>query len=97
MTATVRRLNHAVLYVRDARRCAAFYEEAFGFEVLAEYGEGAAVFIARPRPTITTTSDSSPSGRKPRSPNPAGWACTTSHGRSTRFVTSPRCASDSYA
>ncbi len=45
MTATVRRLNHAVLYVRDARRAAAFYEEAFGFEVLADYGEGAAVFM----------------------------------------------------
>jgi catechol-2,3-dioxygenase len=41
----VRRLNHAVLYVRDARRSAAFYEEAFGFEVLVEYGDGAAVFL----------------------------------------------------
>jgi catechol-2,3-dioxygenase len=41
----IRRLNHAVLYVRDARRSAAFYEEAFGFEVLAEYGDGAAVFM----------------------------------------------------
>jgi catechol-2,3-dioxygenase len=45
MTATVRRLNHAVLYVRDARRAAEFYSEAFGFEVLADYGEGAAVFM----------------------------------------------------
>jgi catechol-2,3-dioxygenase len=45
MTANVRRLNHAVLYVRDARRAAAFYSEAFGFEVLADYGEGAAVFM----------------------------------------------------
>jgi catechol-2,3-dioxygenase len=45
MSATVRRLNHAVLYVRDARRAAAFYADAFGFEVLAEYGEGAAVFM----------------------------------------------------
>ena len=45
MTATVRGLNHAVLYVRDARRAAAFYSEAFGFEVLADYGEGAAVFM----------------------------------------------------
>ena len=42
---SVRRLNHAVLYVRDARRSAAFYQEAFGFEVLAEYGDGAAVFL----------------------------------------------------
>ncbi len=45
MSATVRRLNHAVLYVRDARTAAAFYTEAFGFEVLADYGEGAAVFM----------------------------------------------------
>jgi catechol-2,3-dioxygenase len=45
MTASIRRLNHAVLYVRDARRSAAFYTEAFGFEVLAEYNEGAAVFL----------------------------------------------------
>jgi catechol-2,3-dioxygenase len=45
MTATVRGLNHAVLYVRDARRSAAFYKEAFGFEVVAEAGNGAAVFL----------------------------------------------------
>ena len=41
----VRRLNHAVLYVRDARRSAAFYEEAFGFETVAAVGNGAAVFM----------------------------------------------------
>jgi catechol-2,3-dioxygenase len=45
MTATVRKLNHAVLYVREARVAAAFYAEAFGFEVLADYREGAAVFM----------------------------------------------------
>ena len=45
MTATVRGLNHAVLYVRDARRSAAFYAEAFGFEVIADAGNGAAVFM----------------------------------------------------
>jgi catechol-2,3-dioxygenase len=41
----VRKLNHAVLYMRDARRAAAFYEEALGFEVVDDYGEGAAVFM----------------------------------------------------
>jgi catechol-2,3-dioxygenase len=41
----VRRLNHAVLYVRDARRSAEFYRDALGFEVVAEYGDGAAVFM----------------------------------------------------
>jgi catechol-2,3-dioxygenase len=32
----VTRLNHAVLYVRDAQVAAAFYQEAFGFEVVQE-------------------------------------------------------------
>jgi catechol-2,3-dioxygenase len=32
----IRRLNHAVLYVRDAVTTAAFYREAFGFETVAE-------------------------------------------------------------
>ena len=45
MTASVRRLNHAVLYVRDARTSAAFYTDAFGFEAVAEFGDGAAVFM----------------------------------------------------
>jgi catechol-2,3-dioxygenase len=30
----VQRLNHAVLYVRDAERTAGFYQEVFGFEVV---------------------------------------------------------------
>ena len=32
----VKRLNHAVLYVRDAERSAEFYREAFGFEVVVQ-------------------------------------------------------------
>jgi catechol-2,3-dioxygenase len=44
MTA-VRRLNHAVLYVRDARTSSAFYQQAFEFEVVSEFGDGAAVFM----------------------------------------------------
>jgi len=44
MTA-VRRLNHAVLYVRDARTSSAFYQQAFEFEVVSEFGNGAAVFM----------------------------------------------------
>jgi catechol-2,3-dioxygenase len=44
MTA-VRRLNHAVLYVRDARRSATFYREAFDFQVVGDYGDGAAIFL----------------------------------------------------
>ncbi len=40
----VKRLNHAVLYVRDPERSAAFYHEAFGFEVV-ERMPGFAVFM----------------------------------------------------
>jgi catechol-2,3-dioxygenase len=40
----VKRLNHAVLYVRDADRSADFYREAFGFEVV-ERMPGFAVFL----------------------------------------------------
>lgn len=40
----IQRLNHAVLYVRDADRAAAFYREAFGFEVVAEI-PGTAAFL----------------------------------------------------
>jgi catechol-2,3-dioxygenase len=44
MTIPVQRLNHAVLYVRDAAAAAAFYREAFGFEVVSKY-PGFAVFL----------------------------------------------------
>jgi catechol-2,3-dioxygenase len=33
---TVRRLNHAVLYVRDVAASVAFYERALGFEVITQ-------------------------------------------------------------
>lgn len=38
---TIKRLNHAVLYVRDARRSAAFYTEVLGFTVRAAMGDQA--------------------------------------------------------
>ncbi len=41
----VRRLNHAVLYVRDVERSVAFYGQAFGFEVVARAGGGRAAFL----------------------------------------------------
>jgi catechol-2,3-dioxygenase len=40
----VRRLNHAVLYVRDVPRSVAFYTEAFDFEISHEI-PGRAVFL----------------------------------------------------
>ena len=38
---TIKRLNHAVLYVRDAPRSAAFYTEVLGFTVRAAMGDQA--------------------------------------------------------
>ncbi len=40
----IRRLNHAVLYVRDATQAARFYCDVLGFEVVADLG-GQAVFL----------------------------------------------------
>jgi catechol-2,3-dioxygenase len=44
----ISRLNHAVLYVRDARRSAAFYTEALGMEVRHAMGDGRAIFLGSP-------------------------------------------------
>jgi len=41
----VARLNHAVLYVRDAQRSAEFYGRVFGFEVVSSEFGGQAVFL----------------------------------------------------
>lgn len=38
MPVPVTRLNHAVLYVRDLDKAAAFYKEAFGFEEIGREG-----------------------------------------------------------
>ncbi|MFC1402394.1 MULTISPECIES: VOC family protein [Streptacidiphilus] len=43
----VRRLNHAVLYIRDVSRSVAFYTEVFGFEVAVEI-PGRAAFLRAP-------------------------------------------------
>jgi catechol-2,3-dioxygenase len=44
----IKRLNHAVLYVRDARRSAAFYTEVLGFVVHHSVGDGQAIFLRAP-------------------------------------------------
>ena len=41
----VARLNHAVLYVRDAQVAADFYGRVFGFEVVSSEFNGRAVFM----------------------------------------------------
>src|SRR5499425_2544591 len=42
----VRRLNHAVLYVRDLAEAVGFYTEALGFEVRSQMGDRAAFLRA---------------------------------------------------
>jgi catechol-2,3-dioxygenase len=44
----VARLNHAVLFVRDAERAAAFYTGVFGFEVVGKEFGGQAIFLRSP-------------------------------------------------
>ena len=41
----IRRLNHAVLYVADARRSAAFYREVLGFTIVQEEMGGRVAFL----------------------------------------------------
>ena len=44
----ISRMNHAVLYVRDARRQQSFYEEVLGFRTIIEHPDGAFVFMRGP-------------------------------------------------
>jgi catechol-2,3-dioxygenase len=48
MAIPVSRLNHAVLFVRDATRAADFYGRVFGFEVVGTEMGGQAVFMRSP-------------------------------------------------
>lgn len=41
----IKRLNHAVLWVRDAAASAVFYGEVLGFEIVGSLGGGKAVFL----------------------------------------------------
>ncbi len=48
----IHRLNHAVLYVRDVRRSAAFYRDVLGFQPVAGYaGLRGAAFLKAPDST----------------------------------------------
>lgn len=93
MTATVRRLNHAVLYVRDARKAAEFYRHAFGFVVAGEGGDGAAVFMRAAQTENDHDLGLFSIGTQASPPSRGASACITSRGRSTRSRSSPRCAS----
>lgn len=41
-------MNHAVLYVRDARRTRQFYEEVLGFSTIIDHPDGAFAFMRAP-------------------------------------------------
>jgi catechol-2,3-dioxygenase len=45
---SISRLNHAVLYVRDARIQEAFYRDVLGFETMITHPDGAYVFMRAP-------------------------------------------------
>ena len=49
MTVSPVRLNHAVLYVSDLERAVAFYQAAFGMEVMAREPRANAAFLRLPR------------------------------------------------
>ena len=44
----ITRMNHAVLYVRDARRTQAFYADVLGFTTVSDHPEGAYAFMRAP-------------------------------------------------
>jgi catechol-2,3-dioxygenase len=48
MSIPVTRLNHAVLFVRDATKAAEFYGRVFGFEIVGSEMGGRAVFMRSP-------------------------------------------------
>jgi len=46
----IRRMNHAVLYVRDAQRTTDFYRDVLGFRVVGQFGQQA-MFLQAPDST----------------------------------------------
>src|SRR5918993_5475241 len=87
----INRLNHAVLYVRDADRTAAFYEDVLGFSrVTMGGGESirGAVFLQAPGSTndhdlgvfsIGSQAGPSPAGRSTVGLFHPGWGGGTPH------------------
>jgi catechol-2,3-dioxygenase len=47
----IKRMNHAVLYVRDAQRTHAFYRDVLGFELVGEIPQAGALFLQAPDST----------------------------------------------
>ena len=84
---SVRRLNHAVLYVSDLSRAVEFYRETLGFEVRTEI-PGRAAFLRAPDSANDHDLGLFAVGPAPPAPN-AGSASTTWPGRSARCPTWP--------
>src|SRR5215470_2800868 len=90
----VRRLNHAVLYVRDLAEAVGFYTGALGFEVRSQMGDRAA-FLRAPGSAndhdlgLFALDGAAPA---PATPRP-GSGCITWRGRSARSPNSRRRAS----
>ena len=91
----ITRLNHAVLFVRDADAAADFYRSAFGFEELSRPEGMRAAFCSRRLVATTTTSGFSRSARRHLDRREGRLGCTTSRGRSTRSRRWPRSRSAS--
>ena len=47
----IKRMNHAVLYVRDAQRTFAFYRDVLGFRLAGEIPQAGALFLQAPDST----------------------------------------------
>ena len=65
----IKRLNHAVLWVRDAQRAARFYQDVLGFVVVQQMGDQA-VFM-RTSPTSDNHHDLGLFGIGPDAPGPS--------------------------
>lgn len=85
----IRRLNHAVLYVRDAKRSVAFYTDVLGFEVRASLGDQA--FFLRADGSTNDHDLGLFQVETDRVP-PTRSASTTSLGRCTRWRSWPQSA-----
>lgn len=86
---SIKRLNHAVLYVADAKLSAAFYTEVLGFAVAASMGDQA-FFLRADGSTNDHDLGLFSVGARPR--RRTRWGCTTWRGRCTRWRSWSRCA-----
>lgn len=84
----VRRLNHAVLYIRDVARAVEFYTDVFGFKIDVEI-PGRAAFLSAQDTLNDHDLGLFAIGADAPAPSRAGSASTTWPGRSARSANSP--------